>query len=183
MSNDYGYYIPALNKGGRVNAAESGDTYTFTLNADGTTFSVKGSNGLYWNANSNNTFTGWTDGHPIMLYEYTVQPYFTITYDCIDDEGNTLQSGSKDVKAGDSYHFIVPRFEGMQVTHNSADNDKFNTVKEDIHFTITYSDTSTGIEETTSKKSAEGIYDLQGRKHTSPVKKGVYIIDGEKIIK
>ncbi len=183
VSNDNGYYIPALNKGGRVNAAESGDTYTFTLNADGTTFSVKGSNGLYWNANSNNTFTGWTDGHPIMLYEYTVQPYFTITYDCIDDEGNTLQSGSKDVKAGDSYHFIVPRFEGMQVTHNSADNDKFNAVKEDIHFTITYSDTSTGIEETTSKKSAEGIYDLQGRKHTSPVKKGVYIIDGEKIIK
>ena len=182
VSNDNGHYIPALNKGGRVNAAESGDVYTFSLNSDGTTFSIKGSNGLYWNANANNTFTGWTDGHPIMIYEYYVQPYFTITYDCIDDKGNTLQSGSKDVKAGDSYHFIVPQFDGMQVTSNSTDNNKLAAVKENIHITITYSAASTGIEEITSEQGIKGTYDLQGRKHTSPVKRGIYIVDGDKKI-
>lgn len=184
VGNENGCYIPALNRGGRIYAAESGDTFTFSLNDDGTTFSVKGTNNYYWNANSNNTLTGWSDAHPIMLYEYYVHPYFTVTYTCIDSEGNTLQSRSTDVRGGDSYNLIIPQFENMVVAENNVVYDEIANVKKNIEITITYADTSTGINSITADKAIGNniYYDLYGRACDNPAKSGIYIYNGKKVL-
>ena len=180
VSNENGCYIPVLNKGGRLYADESGDTFTFT--STGSTFSIKGSNGYYWNANANNTLTGWTDAHPIMIYEYIVDPYFTVTYNCVDLEGNTLQSRSADVKAGESYNLIVPQFEGMVVASNDAVYNELAKVSKNVVITITYTDESTGIETIVTDKPGDNIYyDIYGRPHNVPEKSGIYILNNKKI--
>ena len=183
VGNENGCYIPALNRGGRIYAAESGDTFTFGLNSDGITFSVKGSNNYYWNANSNNTLTGWSEGHPIMLYEYYVHPYFTVTYTCIDNEGNTLQSGASEVKGGDSYNLIVPQFDGLAVEENNVVYEDIVNVKKNIDITIRYSDKATGITAITADAICDNIYyDLYGRAYEYPAKSGIYIYNGKKVI-
>ena len=182
VSNEYGCYVPSLNSGGRIYAAESGDTFTFTLNNDGT-FSVKGSNNLYWNANSNNTLTGWKEPHPIMLYEYHVVPYFTVTYTCVDNEGNTLQSDSREVKAGDAYNLIIPQIEGLNAVACDTDYSELANIKGNKNITITYSSANTAIEGVATDSKNANCYDLQGRPMRTPATKGIYIKNGKKEIK
>ena len=182
IGNEYGCYIPALNRGGRIYAAETGDTFTFALNDDGTTFAIKGSNGYYWNANANNTLTGWDGGHPIMLYEYYVLPYFTVTYNCVDSEGNTLLTGSTEVKAGDSYNLIIPEFDEFNTIVTDAVYEELAKVSKNITVTITYSNGSTSVDSIVAEKINDNIYyDIYGRPHKTPVNSGIYIYNGKKI--
>ncbi len=180
ISNENGCYVPELNKGGRVYGSDNGGIFTFT--ATGTIFSIKGSNGFYWNANANNTITGWGEAHPMMLYEYYIEPYFTVTYNCVDNEGNTLQSRSTDVQAGDSYNLIVPQIEGLNVISNDAVYEELAKVKKNIDITITYGVESTGIDNIVTESNNDNIYyDIYGRPHNTPTKSGIYIFNGKKI--
>ena len=180
--NNYGVYIPKLLRGSLVTGGDTPERFTFTLNSDGTTWSVKGtSNNYYWNGNANNTFTGWDDGHPFIIYTYNPHPYFAVAYKCVDEEGNELASGTRYVKGGDMFTMLTPIFEGYTLKESSAVYEELARVSKNIEFTLTYANDGTGIEEVKGENGrVKGIYDLQGRKVENPAK-GIYIIDGKKM--
>ncbi len=58
------------------------------------------------------------------------------------------------------------------------------TVSANANINITFDDETTGIKEIHgSNKSVEGTYDLQGRKVEEPANKGLYIVNGKKVVK
>ena len=180
--NNYGVYIPQLLRGSLVTGGSTPERFRFTLNSDGETWSVKGtSNSYYWNGNANNTFTGWDDGHPFIIYTYKPHPYFAVTYKCVDENGNELGSDTRYVKGGDMFTMLTPMFEGYTLKESDAVYEELAYVSQNLEITLTYSNAETGIEEVkTESAKVKGIYDLQGRKITNPAK-GIYIIDGKKV--
>ena len=182
LRNNYGIAIPQLLRGSLVTGSETPEQFTFTLNADNT-WSVQGSNNYYWNGNSNNTFTGWDDGHPFIIYSYKPHPYFTVSYKCVDEEGKELGvSNSRYVKGGDSYTLITPIIENYRFLKSDAVYEELARVSKNVELTLTYSNNETGISEITEQKAEDNtIYDLAGRKVSVPTK-GIYIKNGKKII-
>ena len=183
VANGLEGYIPVINKGGKVAADNTGDTFTFTLNGDNTTFSVKGTNGLYWNGNADNTFTGWTDGHPFKLYNYTVEPYYCLTIECVDEAGMVLQTVERYIKAGDSYVLIDPVIKGYNLKTIEGDTDVLNNVNRHLTLRLVYThQESTGIQQ--PLKDMEGkAYRLNGVLVEKPAENEIYIFNGKKIIK
>ena len=182
VANNYGVYIPQLLRGSLVTGSSTPERFKFTLNSDGTTWSVRGtSNSYYWNGNANNTFTGWDDGHPFIIYTYKPHPYFTVTYRCVDSEGNELASGTRYVKGGGMFTMLTPIFEGYTLAESNAVYDELAYVSKNMEITFTYTNGETGISEVKAESGKrKGVYDLQGRKVENP-SKGLYIIDGKKI--
>ena len=183
VANGLEGYIPVINKGGKVAADNTGDTFAFTLNGDNTTFSVKGTNGLYWNGNADNTFTGWTDGHPFKLYNYTVEPYYCLTIECVDEAGMVLQTVERYIKAGDSYVLIDPVIKGYNLKTIEGDTDVLNNVNRHLTLRLVYThQESTGIQQ--PLKDMEGkAYRLNGVLVEKPAENEIYIFNGKKIIK
>ena len=181
--NNYGVYIPQLLRGSLVTGGSTPERFTFTLNSDGKTWSVKGtSNNYYWNGNANNTFTGWDDGHPFIIYTYAPHPYFAVAYKCVDEGGNELARGTRYVKGGDLFTMLTPIFEGYTLKESDAVYDELAYVSKNLEITYTYSNGETGIEEVKSESGKmKTIYDLQGRKVENP-SKGIYIINGKKTL-
>ena len=183
VMNNYGIYIPKLLRGSLVTGGNTAEKFIFKLNSDNKTWSIKGtSNNYYWNGNADNTFTGWDDGHPFIIYSYKPHPYFNVAYKCVDEDGKELSSGSRYVKGGDSYTLITPIIEGYCFKSSNAVYDELAYVAGNIELTLTYSNGETAIEEVkTENGNVETIYDLQGRKIDSP-NKGIYIVDGKKVL-
>ena len=98
-----------LTQSGQIILSDKGDTFTFTLNADGETWKVMGTNSQYWDGVADG-FTGWhTYGHPYKFYEYYVQPYFTVTVEFVNAEGTAVAPAqAKLVKAGESVTLVLP---------------------------------------------------------------------------
>jgi hypothetical protein len=46
-----------------------------------------------------------------------------------------------------------------------------------------FDDDVTGIKEVHGNENVEGTYDLQGRKVEEPANKGLYIVNGKKVVK
>ena len=180
--NNYGIYIPKLLRGSLVTGSSTPERFSFIFNSDGATWSVKGtSNNYYWNGNSNNTFTGWDDGHPFIIYRFSPHPYFTVTYRCVDEEGNELAGGTRYVKGGDMFTMLTPIFEGYSLKESDAVYDELAYISKNTEITFTYTNGETGISEVKSEsEKVKAIYDLQGRKVENP-NKGIYIIDGKKV--
>jgi hypothetical protein len=180
--NNYGVYIPQLLRGSLVTGGSTPERFKFTLNSDGTTWSVKGtSNNYYWNGNANNTFTGWDDGHPFIIYTYNPHPYFAVAYKCVDEEGSELAAGTRYVKGGDMFTMLTPIFEGYTLKESDAVYEELAHVSKNMEITYTYSNGETGISVVKRESgTVKGIYDLQGRKVENPVK-GIYIINGKKV--
>ena len=180
--NNYGVYIPQLLRGSLVTGGSTPERFTFTLNSDGETWSVKGtSNNYYWNGNANNTFTGWDDGHPFIIYTYNPHPYFAVAYKCVDEDGNELSSGTRYVKGGDLFTMLTPIFKGYTFKESNAVYDELAHVSKNLEITYTYTNAETGISEVKGESGkVKGIYDLQGRKVANPTK-GIYIINGKKV--
>ena len=180
--NNYGVYIPQLLRGSLVTGGSTPERFKFTLNSDGTTWSVKGtSNNYYWNGNANNTFTGWDDGHPFIIYTYNPHPYFAVAYKCVDEEGNELAAGTRYVKGGDMFTMLTPIFEGYTLKESDAVYEELAHVSKNMEITYTYSNGETAISEVKGESGrVKAIYDLQGRKVENPTK-GIYIINGKKV--
>ena len=187
--NNYGVYIPQLLRGSLVTGGSTPERFIFTLNSDGETWSVKGtSNNYYWNGNANNTFTGWDDGHPFIIYTYNPHPYFAVAYKCVDEDGNELSSGTRYVKGGDLFTMLTPIFKGYTFKESNAVYDELAHVSKNLEITYTYTNAETGISEVKGENGTNGrrkskvkaIYDLQGRKVANPTK-GIYIINGKKV--
>ena len=183
VMNGYGIYIPTLLRGSLVTGSSTPEEFIFTLNSDGQTWSVKGtSNNYYWNGNANNTFTGWDGGHPFSIYTYKPHPYFTVSYRCIDDNGNELASGSHIIKGGSPYSALTPIIKGYTFKNSDATNEDITSVTRNFEITMTYSAESTAISEVKGENGkVKTMYDLQGRKVEKPTK-GIYIINGKKVL-
>ena len=181
--NNYGVYIPTLLRGSLVRGSNTAEPFTFTLNADGKSWSVKGTgNNYYWNGNADNTFTGWDDGHPFILYNYKAHPYFCVAYRCVDEQGNELATGSRYVKGGADFSMLTPIFDGYTFKESSAVAGELARVTGNVEFTLTYTNNSTAIHELKGEGAKmKGIYDLTGRKVKVVTTPGIYIVDGEKV--
>lgn len=101
----YNLYVPTLGKSTEVTLNKSGDDFTFTRNPEGTSWKIKGTDGSCWDGLSNGSLVGWNDpGHPMAIYEYYVQPYFKVTVEYVDIQGNKVSEAAETlVKAGDCY--------------------------------------------------------------------------------
>ena len=183
VMNNYGISIPQLLRGSLVTGSDTPETFIFSFDESTATWSVKGtSNNYYWNGNANNTFTGWDGGHPFIIYRYKPQPYFTVSYKCVDEDGNLLSEGERYVKGGDRFAMLTPIFEGYSFKESDAEYEELAYVAKNIAFTLTYTNGETGITDVkTENKKSKGIYDLTGRKVEAPTK-GIYIIDGKKVL-
>lgn len=187
VGNSYGYYIPQLTRGSANKASENGGEFTFIDNGDGS-FSVKGTNDLYWNGNDDHTFTGWTNGHPIVAYEYYVHPYFEVTIKCVDINSGDIEinSTSSYLPAGNSYSLTAPTIEGYTffTVGTEGVNMGTNTVNGNIVVILQYTnDTLSSIDDITiDNKANNKVYDLFGRPMDTPAQKGIYIQGGKKIL-
>ena len=185
VKNNYGIYIPQLLRGSLVTGSNTPEKFTFTYNWDNETWSIKGtSNNYYWNGNANNTFTGWDDGHPFIIYTYMPHPYFTVSYRCVNIQNEELASGTRYVKGGDQFTMLTPIFDGYTSVECDVTYEELARVAKNMEITYTYlkPGETTGIREVTGEDvNVKGIYDLQGRKVEQPTK-GIYIIDGKKVL-
>ncbi len=179
--NELGCYIPTLTKGSANNASETGGEFTIYPGTDGT-FTVKGTNNLYWNGNDNHTFTGWTDGHPFIAYEYYVIPYFAVNTKCVDEQGTILQSNSSYLPAGDSYTLNIPVIDSYTKIEVAGGVVGVNIVNDNMNIEITYINNNTNIENIEEENITEGIFDLTGRRIKEITQPGIYIVNGVKQI-
>ena len=183
VKNEYtGLYIPKLTQSGQIILSDKGDTFTFTLNADGETWKVMGTNSQYWDGVADG-FTGWhTYGHPYKFYEYYVQPYFTVTVEFVNAEGTAVAPAqAKLVKAGESVTLVLPEVNGHAVkTIENAE--AMEQVGAHATVKVIYEDV-TGIDTLPTLTPADNvIYDLSGRR-VKVAEKGIYIIGGKKVVK
>ena len=183
VKNEYtGLYIPKLTQSGQIILSDKGDTFTFTLNADGETWKVMGTNSQYWDGVADG-FTGWhTYGHPYKFYEYYVQPYFTVTVEFVNAEGTAVAPAqAKLVKAGESVTLVLPEVNGHAVkTIENAE--AMEQVGAHATVKVIYEDV-TGIDTLPTLTPADNaIYDLSGRR-VKVAQKGIYIIGGKKVVK
>ena len=183
VMNNYGVYIPKLLRGSLVTGGATAEKFIFTYDESVGTWSVKGtSNNYYWNGNADNTFTGWDDGHPFIIYRYKPHPYFLVTYKCVNEEGTELTSGERYVKGGDRFSMLTPIFEGYTFKESNAVYEEVAYVAKNIEITMTYTNGETGVIEVKGQNGkVETMYDLQGRKVENPTK-GIYIINGKKVL-
>lgn len=176
-----GLYIPQLVQSGKIILAQAGDTFTFTLNDDGETWKIQGTNGQYWDGVAG-SFTGWhTFGHPYKIYEYYSQPYFEVTVQAIDTEGKELSAASALVKAGEPYTLTVPAIEGYTV-QRVENGDGLQAVSGHVTVKVVYGkDMPDGIAPVRDGREPNAIFDLSGRRLNRIAGRGIYIVDGKKV--
>ena len=183
VKNEYtGLYIPKLTQSGQIILSKTGDTFTFTLNSDGETWKVLGTNSQYWDGVADG-FTGWhTYGHPYKFFEYYVQPYFTVTVEFVTADGSAVSPAqAKLVKAGESVTLVLPEVEGHAVK-TIENREAMDQVGAHATVKIIYEDV-TGIDALpTLTPNENAIYDLSGRR-VKVAEKGIYIIGGKKVVK
>lgn len=187
VKNDYyGLYVPALERSKCPIASDKGDNFTFALNADGETWNVKGTNGMYWDGLADGSLVGWDGGtgHPIKVFTYYAQPFFLITIRCVDEDGTELSSSSVLHPAGENYPLIIPVMKGYVVSSITGNETYEDVVTGDLTVTVTYKNPQTGIGEATDGINAgkQSIYDLQGRKLQRIARPGIYIVNGKKVL-
>ena len=177
-------YVPTMHNSQAVTLSKNGDVFAFTLNGDGETWKIKGSNGVCWDGLGNGSLVGWNDpGHPYKIYEYFVQPYFTVAVQAIDTEGQVLESTPASlVKAGETYTISTKMYEGYTLKEIQGE-DAAKAVSDNLLIKIIYEkDIPSGIEDVMTENKAKSIYDLSGRKLQRISHKGIYIINGQKVL-
>lgn len=178
-------YVPLLTTAPQpVHLSDNGGVYTFTLNADQETWKIKGTNGVCWDGLGSGALVGWNDpGHPYQLYTYFVQPYFEVYIKAVTTTGELLSAQKVLVKAGDSYQLTTTQIPGY-VLKEVQGGEALSRIVTHTQVQIIYEDENhVGIEtiqpDAVQKK---GIYDLYGRKLQRIGQKGIYIINGQKVL-
>lgn len=188
VKNEYtGMYVPQLQLSAATTGSTEGDTFSFTLNEDGFSFAVLGTNGMYWDGIETGDLVGWNqnNGHPIRLFEYVAEPWYTVNIECVDEDGTPLQSLSELVKAGSEYTLTFPEIEGHSFKSATGHENFEGTVEGYLNVTAIYHNVTVGIDsvetDTESGKRSE-LYDLSGRRLRHATRPGVYILDGKKVL-
>ena len=178
-------YVPRLTTAATpVALSANGETYKFKLNADGETFTIQGTNNVCWDGLASGALVGWNaPGHPYKVYQYFVEPYFTVLVDEVDTEGRVLASTKYPVKAGSAFAlqasdragFVIDKIEGAE---------SLACVESHLKVTVTYMDEKlVGITLIVrDEHTKSGIYDPSGRRIDRISHPGVYIIGGQKIL-
>ncbi|MCM1109087.1 MAG: beta-N-acetylhexosaminidase [Clostridium sp.] len=182
VGNELGLYVPMLVRGSAMKPSTTAAPFTFEANAYGQSWTVKGSNSLYWNGNSDHTFTGWSDGHPFVFYTYEVEPYFTVTCVCRTDDGVELQRTSQLLVAGSAYALNIPAIEGYDHSRTEGNVEGLSDLSSNVEITFIYTADRTGIHTVDTEAVSGKLFDLDGRRLDTPVKTGVYIRDGKKVV-
>ncbi len=182
----YGLYVPQLVRSTATTASKTGGTFTFNLNSDGETWNIKGSNGQYWDGTADGNLVGWDGGtgHPIRITTFYAQPMYTVEVICKDADDNVLSQTSELLAAGSSYTLTIPSIEGYELQGVTGNENYTGTVEGYLTLTATYNKTVDGIQTVEADRSSlrSGIYDLQGRKLPSVHQRGIYIINGQKVL-
>lgn len=177
-------YVPSMSNSRPVVLSKSADTFNFTLNPDGETWKIKGSNGVCWDGLADGSLVGWNDpGHPYKIYEYFVQPYFTVAVQAVDTEGKVLDTTPASlVKAGDAFTINTQLYEGYTLKEIQGE-EAAKAVADHLVIKVVYEkENPSGIDEVTVEKQHQGIFDLSGRKLQRISHKGIYIINGQKVM-
>lgn len=182
VKNEYtGKYVPQLStQNVPVTVSDKGDNFSFSLNADGS-WKIQGSNQVCWDGVANGNLVGWNaPGHPYIIYEYFVEPYFEVELESVDTQGNVLANEKKLVKAGTDYTPMANTIAGYDLKEIQG-SDKLACVDANIKVTILY--VATGIHNIEAESNTKNaIYDLSGRKLNKVSKSGVYIVGGRKML-
>lgn len=187
VKNSVGKYIPALPKGGKVTLSANGDKFTFTQNADKETWKIKGTNGMFWNGNPGD-LTGWTEAHDFKVYTFVIVPYFEVKCSYVDAEGNAitkLPATVDYVKAGNAYALNMPKLDGYEAPTVNVTDAQVSAVGQNLDIQVVYKKTgTTGIEDVEAQPESNGkLYDLNGRVLEKANVHGVYIENGQKVVK
>ncbi len=187
VKNEYkGLYVPTLGRSQAAKASTNGGTFTFKLNASGTDWCLKGANGMMWDGLADGSLVGWDQGsgHPIEIYTYYAQPYYTVTLTCVDTDGKQLSTLTDLVVAGGSYPLVIPTFDGYTLKGVEGNESYEGTVEGFVNVKATFVNNSTGIEGVTvpTGQGAKTIYDLQGRRLQRVSTPGIYVINGRKVL-
>lgn len=179
-------YIPALPNGSAVTVGNNGDTFTFTLNADNETWTIQGTNGKYWNGNAG-SMTGWSGAHPYKAYSFVAVPYFEVKCSYVDDNGNAITAvpaTTTIIKAGDAYTLNAPELDGYEAPTVNVSAEQLAAVGENLDIQVVYKKLSTGIDQVEVTGKGDGkLYDLNGREYKKATVRGIYIENGQKVIK
>ena len=188
VKNEFmGLYVPQLQQSQPTTASETGANFTFTLNADGTTWNIKGSNGEYWDGLESGDLVGWNGGtgHPIRITTFFAQPVYKVSIKGITADGATLYEQDETVDAGTEYPLTASTLDGYTLKSTETDDAYVNGCVEGYTtVTFVYEKVQSGIHDATISAPAAttGIFDLQGRKLQSVPQRGVYIVNGQKIV-
>lgn len=186
------YYIKNLASGNyvqrvlRSQTAKTGETpYGFTPTYDDAaqTWKIKnGSNNLCWDGVESLELVGWdSPGHPYAFCEFNPAPYFSLTVEERDQDGELLSSNVKYVAPGSSYIFVAASRPGKDLISVEG-NEGLEEINSNKLITITYSIEKDAIDEIHADQpaGAQGIYDLTGRRLNKVSHPGIYIINGIK---
>lgn len=187
VKNEYkNLYVPQLGRSQATTAATTGDAFTFTLNADAETFNVKGTNGMYWDGIEDGSLVGWNGGtgHPIRVSTFYGLPMYTVTLECVDEAGKKLSSTTQLIAAGEAYTIVAPTIEGYTLQSITGNEGYEGTVEGYLNIKATYkSNVVDGISEVSTEANKQhSIYDLQGRRLQQVQQRGIYIINGQKVL-
>ena len=180
----YASYVPLLKNSTPASLNKNGGAFTFSLNPDGISWKIKGTNGVCWDGLGNGALVGWNDpGHPYRIYEYFVQPYFKVSITAVDTQGKVLIPTMETIlKAGDTYTLVTEAIEGYTLKNIQGD-EALNAVGDNVEVKVIYEDNDlVGIKDIQQDKTAEDIYDLSGRHLQCISHKGIYIVNGRKIL-
>ncbi len=186
VKNEYTeLYIPQLGRGSATIASTTGDTFRFTLNTDGISFTGQSTtNSRYWNGNEGSpaSMTGWDDAHPYKFFEYYVQPYFRVAVSFVNEAGESLaETQHAIVKAGDAFTLETPVIENHSIVRIDG-GEQLVAVGAHLTVSVIYKDESTGIDSIESTEKSSAIYDLSGRRLGGINRPGIYIVGGRKVL-
>lgn len=173
-------YVAAVTRNTQGSLTAKPKEYTITNN--GGAWTIKNAaNDQCWDGQENLNMVGWdAPGHPHEFYEFIAQPYFTVTLNQVDTDGNVLGTKTYTVKGGEAYTLDVPAVKNHELQSVEGHNDG-DTVDSHKTVTATYLNTQAGIGEIKAE-NASGIYDLQGRRRAA-LGQGVNITSGTKVVK
>ncbi len=175
-------YVQAVTNNNQGTLAKTAREYR--LIPYGKSWTIKNAaNDQAWDGQGNLNMVGWgAPGHPHTFYEFIAEPYFRVTVTKVDTEGEKIGTDSSViVKAGSAYTVEIPEVKKYEFVSVSGHDDGA-PVEENKTITIIYKSTESAINEVEATVGADEIYDLQGRKLSSP-RPGINIINRTKTIK
>lgn len=181
MNTATGTYVAPLKRSTPATLQADPATFTFDYADDAWRIHI---GDMYWDGVENLNLVGWNggQGHPYLIHEFVGKPYFKVAYECVDESGTPLQSGTAIVAAGE--RFAIPAIAGLYVRTIEADG-SLDSVASHLGVRIVYTaDEASGIDGigTDSPAARRGTFDLTGRRITGTPAPGIYIIDGVKTI-
>lgn len=185
VKNEYlGTYVPEMSTEAVAPVmSDEGMYYSFTTNDDGS-WCITGTNDICWDGIADGSLVGWTSpGHPYLMFEYYVAPYFEITLNSVTEADSLLATATELVEGGTSYTPYAESIDGYEFVSFDADGD-LDCVSDHLTVTLTYAVSTTGISSVTVTETAkdDAIYDLSGRRLNRIQSPGIYIKNAQKIL-